>query len=194
MGKLDQFSKKMEEANRKMEAAQKSGDANKQMEAAMGALGTALSGGKGVDPVQLDALKPFAPDTLAGLPRTAQSADRSGVQGLMAAKVETEYGDNSGKRIRLEITDTGGAAGLMGLATWAAAAGTEREDDRHRERVTREGNRVIHEEVSKRGGPNKYSVILGQRFVVAAQGDGVDIGAVKSAVGSIDLAKLEALK
>ena len=55
-GKLDDFAKKMEEANRKMEAAQKSGDPQKQMEAAMGALGTAMSGGKGVEPVQLDAL------------------------------------------------------------------------------------------------------------------------------------------
>jgi hypothetical protein len=194
MGKLDQFSKKMEEANRKMEAAQKSGDSGKQMEAAMGALGTALSGGKGVEPVQIDTLKPFAPETFAGLPRTSQSADRSGIQGLMATKIENEYGDDSGKRVRLEITDTGGAAGLMGLAAWAAAAGSEREDDRHKERMTREGNRIVHEEVSKRGGPNKYSVILGQRFVVSADGNGVDIDTLKSGVAKIELAKLEALK
>ena len=61
-GKLDQFAKKMEEAGKKMEAAQKSGDPNKQMEAALGTLGTVISGGKGVEPVQLDALKPFVPE------------------------------------------------------------------------------------------------------------------------------------
>ncbi len=55
LGKLEDFGKKMELAGKKMEAAQASGDTGKQMEAALGALGTALSGGKGVEPVQIDA-------------------------------------------------------------------------------------------------------------------------------------------
>ena len=38
------------------------------------------------------------------------------------------------------------------------------------------------------------SVVLGERYVVSAEGNGVDINALKSAVGSIDLARLEALK
>lgn len=192
--KLDEFARKMEEAAKKMEAAEKSGDPAKQMEAAMGALGTALSGGKGVEPVQLDALKPFVPEKLAGLPRTSMRADRSGVAGLMAAKVEADYAEGD-KQFQLEVTDTGGAAGLMGLAAWAAvgATGSESEDDNHRERMRREGNRLVREEVSKRGGPNSYSVILADRYVVSAEGN-VDIGTLKSAVGSIDLAKLEALK
>ncbi|HUP29907.1 MAG TPA: Yip1 family protein [Usitatibacter sp.] len=193
-GKLDEFAKKMEEAGKRMEAAQKSGDAGKQMEAAMGALGTAISGGKGVEPVQLDKLKPFLPDSFAGMPRTAQRADRSGVAGLMAAKVENEYSDGT-RRVELEVTDTGGAAGLMGLAAWASIGATkESENDQRVERMRREGNRMIREEVSKRGGTNTYSVILADRFVVSAEGQGVDIGTLKSAVSSLDLAKIEAMK
>jgi hypothetical protein len=192
--KLDDFAKKMEEASKKMEAAQKSGDTNKQVEAALGALGTAISGGKGVDPVQLDVLKPFLPETFAGMPRTSQRADRSGVAGLMAAKVQGVYSDGT-KRVQLEVTDTGGAAGLMGLAAWAAVgAGSESEDDNHIERMRREGNRLVREEVSKRGGTNGYSVILADRFMVSADGRGVDINTLKSAVASLDLAKLESLK
>ncbi|HET7728540.1 MAG TPA: Yip1 family protein [Usitatibacter sp.] len=195
MAKMDEFTRKMEEANRKMEAAQKSGDPNKQMEAALGALGTAMSGGKGVEPVQLDALKPLLPEKFAGLPRKSQRADRSGVAGLMAAKVEGEYADDGGKRVELEITDTGGAAGLMGLAAWAGmGASSESEDDQRIERMRRDGNRLHREEVSKRGGTNTYSVILADRFVVQAEGQGVDINALKSAVGSLDLGKLESLK
>jgi hypothetical protein len=53
---------------------------------------------------------------------------------------------------------------------------------------------MIHEEVDKRGGHNKYTVVVADRYVVAADGNGVDIGALKSAVNSVDLAKLEALK
>lgn len=191
MGKMEDFSKKMEEASRKMEEAQKSGDPNKQMEAAMAALGTAMSGGKGVEPVQLDALKPFVPEKFAGLPRTSQNLDRSGVAGMMAARIETEYGDAGGKRVSLEVSDTGGAAGLMALAGLAVG---EREDDETIERTRKEGTRMIHEEVSKKGGRNQYTVVLADRFVVNAEGEGVDIATLKSAVNSIDLGKLESLK
>jgi len=192
LGKLEQFGKKMEEANRKMEAANKSGDANKQMAAAMGALGTAMSGGTGVEPVQLDVLKALLPETALGLPRTSSRADRSGVAGLMAAKVANVYSDKTGKRIELEVVDTGGAAGLTALAGLAAMG--ERETDSRIERTRREGDRVVREEISKRGGTNTYTLILKDRFVVSGKGSGVDIDAVKSAVNGLDLGKVEGLK
>ncbi|MGZ5083391.1 MAG: Yip1 family protein [Usitatibacter sp.] len=192
MGKLDAYSKKMEEASKRVEAAQKSGDPKKQMEASMAALGTALSGGKGVDPVQLDALKPFLPATFAGLPQTETQSDRSGVAGLMVAKVEARYADSSGKRAQLEVTDTGGAAGLMGLASWMGVQG-EHEDANRREVTRKDGNRLVHEEVSKKGGSNKYSIVLNERFVVSANGN-VGIDALKSSVNSLDLGKIESLK
>jgi hypothetical protein len=195
MGKLDDYSKKMEEAGKRMEAAGKTGDPKQQMEAALGALGTALSGGKGVEPVQLDTLKPFVPEQFAGLPRVAVRSDRSGVAGLMAAKVEGEYSDGTNKRVELEVVDTGGAAGLMGLAAWAGAVGqAESENDSRIERMRRDGNRMVREEISKRGGTNTYSVILADRFMVSAEGRGVDINTLKSAVSSLDLKKIETLK
>jgi hypothetical protein len=193
-GKLDEWAKKMEEASKKMEEAEKSGDPKKQMEAAMGALGTALSGGKGVEPVQIDVLKPFAPEKFAGLERTDMRSDRSGVAGLMATKVESRYASGD-KRVKLELVDTGGAAGLTGLAGWAALGTTSESETSDRvERMRREGNRLVREEVSKRGGTNTYSVILADRFVVSAEGQGVDIATLKGAVGSLDLGKLEAIK
>ena len=163
MGKLDQFGKKMEEANKRMEVAQKSGDQKQQMEAAMGALGTALSGGKGVEPVQLDALKPMLPGTFASLPQKSTSSDRSGVPGL------------------------------MGLASWMGIQG-EHEDANRREVTRREGTRLVHEEASKTGGENKFTVVLADRFVVSASGRGVDTATLKSAVGSLDLGKIESIK
>jgi hypothetical protein len=191
MGQLDDFARKMEQQSKKMEEAQKSGDPNKQMEAALGALGTALSGGKAVDPVQIDALKPFVPEKFAGLPRADLRTERSGVSGLMMAKAEADYreGDN---HVQLEVTDTGGAAGLLGMAAWLGVQG-EKEDSNRRESTRREGTRVVHEEVDKRGGPNQYTVVLANRFVVSAEGR-TDISKLKSAVDGLDLAKLEALK
>lgn len=191
MGKLDDFAKKMEEQGKKMEAAQKSGDPNKQMEAALGAFGTAISGGQGVEPVQIDALKPFVPDKFAGLPRADIRTERGGVAGMMVAKAEGEYREGD-KRVELEVTDTGGAAGLMGMVGWLGVSG-EKEDSNRRESTRKEGNRIVHEEVDKRGGQNQYTVVLANRFVVSAQGN-ADIGALKSAVNGLDLGKLENLK
>lgn len=193
MGKLDDLARKMEEAGKKMEAAEKTGDPQKQMEAALGALGTAMSGGKSVEPLQLDQIKPFVPETFAGLARTNTRSERAGVAGFMSAKAEATYGDASGKRVDLEVVDTGGVAGLMGLAGWVGVMG-ERESDDSMERTRREGSRVVHEEVSKRGGSNKYSLVLADRFVVSARGQGVDINTLKSGVNALDLGKLEGMK
>jgi len=190
--KLDAFAKKMEEANRKMEAAQKSGDAGAQAEAAMAALGTAMSGGKGVDPVSIDQLKPFVPEQLAGLPRTDLQTERSGVKGLMSAKAEAKYGSGD-RHVRLEIVDTGGAAGLMSVAMWAGVQG-EREDSHHREVTRKEGSRLVHEEQDKQNGSSKYLVVLNERFMVSADGRGVDLATLRSAVNGVNLAGLEALK
>ena len=191
LGKLDDFAKKMEVQSKKIEEAQKSGDPNKQMEAALGALGTALSGGKAVEPVQIDALKPFVPEKFAGLPRADVRTERSGVSGLMVAKAEGEYREGD-KRVKLGVTDTGGAAGLLGMAAWLGVQG-EKEDSNRRETTRRDGNRLIHEEVDKRGGRSEYTVVLANRFVVSAEGN-ADIGTLKSAVNDLDLGKIESLK
>ena len=189
---LDAFAKKMEEASRKMEAAQKSGDANKQMEAAMATLGTAMSGGKGVEPVQIDALKPFVPETFAGLPRKDLQTERGGAAGFVTTKVQGVYGDDSGKSARVEVMDTGGVAGLMGLASWMNVQG-EKENSERRESTRRDGKRLIHEEQNKKGGSSKYTVVLNDRFIVEARGN-VDYGQLKSAVNSLDLGKIESMK
>ena len=80
LGKLQDLGTKLEESNKKMEAAQKSGDTNAQAAAAIESLGTLLGGGKRVDPISIDELKPFVPDTFAGLPRQQQQRreDRDG--------------------------------------------------------------------------------------------------------------------
>ncbi len=193
MGKLDDFSRKMEAAGKKMEAAQKSGDTKAQMAAATEALGAALGGGRRFEPVGIEQLKPLVPERFAGLARTSQSAEKGGMPGLEMSKAEARYGDGSGKEVELEVTDTGGAGGLMALAGWANVQG-ERESGGRVERTRKEGARVVHEEYSKQGGEAEFTVLLGDRFVVSARGQGVPIEQLRAAVGSLDLAKLEAMK
>jgi hypothetical protein len=191
--KLEGFGKKMEEVGKKMEAAQKSGDPNAQMKAAMEGVGAVMGGGKRFEPLGIEQLKPLVPEKFAGLPRTGQSAEKGGMAGLQSSKAEGRYDDGAGKSVELEVTDTGGAGGLMALAGWASFQG-ERERDGRVERTRREGNRTVHEEFSKGGGDSEYTVVLGERFVVSARGQGVSIDSLKSAVGSLDLGKLESMK
>jgi len=73
-------------------------------------------------------------------------------------------------------------------------AAKESENDQRIERMRKEGNRMVREEISKRGGTNSYMVILADRFLVSGEGRGIDFDTVKSAVNSIDLAKVESLK
>ena len=193
LGKLQDFSKSMEAAGKKMESAEKSGDQAAQMAAATGALGALLGGGKNVEAIGVDQLKAFIPDTLAGLAKKSSKAEKNGMAGLMVSKAEATYGDDSGKSIELELSDTGGASGLMGLAASMNVQG-EKEDQYGSEKTTKVNGRMITEKVSKNGGANEYSVVVGGRFVVSAKGRGLSIGDVRNAVTSMDLAKLESMK
>ena len=193
MGKLQEFGKKMEESNKKMDAAQKSGDEKAQMAAAMEGLGTILGGGKRVDPMSIEQLKPFVPETFAGLPKTSSRAEKTGVATLMVSKAEATYSDGAQKSVTLEVSDTGGVSGMLGLAAWANVQG-EKEDQYGSEKTQKVGGRLVHEKSTKSGGSNEYSVVLGDRFIVTARGQGVDLNALKSALSAVDLAKLEAMK
>jgi hypothetical protein len=193
LGKLQQLGKSMEQSNKEMEAAEKRGDQAGQAAAAMKGLGTLLGGGKRVDPIGVDQLKFFVPETFAGLPKTSSSAEKNGIAGLMVSKAAATYSNDGGKSVTLEVTDTGGVSGIMGLASWVGMQG-EKEDENGSERTTKQNGRLIHEKISKTGGTNEFGVVLGDRFVVSATGRGVPISELKSAVSRIDLAKLESMK
>jgi hypothetical protein len=193
MGKLQAMGKALEESNKKMEAAKKSGDPNAQAAAAMAGLGAILGGGKRVDPVGIDQLKAFVPDTFAGLAKLSSNAEKSGVMGMMVSKASATYGDRAKKNVSLDISDSGGASGLLGLAAWVNVQG-EKEDDNGFERTENVDGRMVHEKGSKRGGGNEFTVVLASRFVVSAKGRGVDLAALKAAVSGLDLGKLEAMK
>ena len=192
LGKLQDLGKKMEESNRKMEAAQQRGDGAGTVAAATEGLAALLGGGKHVDPIGVDELKPFVPDTFAGLPKKSRSAEKTGLASLMVSKAQATYGEGQ-KSVTLEVTDTGGVSGLMSLASWTGVQG-EKEDDYGSERTQKVNGRLVHEKISKRGGSNEFGIVLGDRFVVSANGTGVELNELKAAVSALDLSKLESMK
>src|SRR5690606_7653687 len=91
LGKLDAWSRTVEAAGQKLEAAQKSGDADAQAAALAAVMGTALGGGAPVEALAPDLLKPFVPATLGGLARTGISAERNGAMGMQVSEARGTY-------------------------------------------------------------------------------------------------------
>jgi hypothetical protein len=86
----------------------------------------------------------------------------------------------------------GSARGLMSLASWANVQG-EKEDQYGTEKTQTINGRLVHEKSRKSGG-GEYSVVIADRFMVDAKSSSVDLATLRSAVGSLDLGKLEAMK
>jgi hypothetical protein len=193
LGKLEDFARKMDDSSKKLEAAQKTGDANATVSAAMDTFGRLLGGGNRVDPVGVDQLKPFVPDTFAGLPKTSSKAEKTGFASLMVSRADATYGD-AARNVGLAITDTGGASGLTSLAGWVGPQ-IDQEDNDGSEHTRKVNGRLVHEKVSKAGGGTaEYAIVLGDRFVVAATGHGVGLDDLKAAVSSINMSRLESMK
>ena len=191
LGKLQEYGKSMEKAGKQMEAAQKSGDQDAQAAAFKSMMGAALGGGDVVESLPPDRLKPFIPDSVAGLPRTSFSAERNNAMGMQISEANGTFTDGSGKSVELQITDAGTAKGLLGFAAWAGLEG-EKQSDSGFEKTYRENGRLIHEEWHGKSG--EFTVVVGDRFTVSAKGTGDSIDDLKRVVGDLDLGALEDLK
>ncbi len=60
----------------------------------------------------------------------------------------------------------------------------EKDNDDVAERTEKIDGRLFHQSVSKRGGQNEFAVVLGERFVVSAKGEGLTLNDLKSASGA----------
>ncbi|HSM99831.1 MAG TPA: Yip1 family protein [Rudaea sp.] len=192
LGKLAEMGQKMDAASKKMESAQKSGDANAQAQAAGQMLGTVLGGGSQVEALAPDALKGFVPDTLAGLKRTSVSAERNGAMGMQVSNANATYTDGQ-HTLHLEIADTGSAKGIMALAG-AVGVESDHETDHGYDKTYKQDGRLVHEQWDTQGKYGEFSIVLGDRFSVKVSGNADSIDQLKAAVGSVNLAGLEALK
>ena len=112
----------------------------------------------------------------------------------MVSKAEATYGDGAQKRVTLEISDTGGVSGLIGTGQLGGRRAARKKTTAVTERTRKVGGRLIHERISKTGGSNEFGVVLGDRFMVSANGNGVNLDELRAAVSGLDLGRLESLK
>jgi hypothetical protein len=192
VGKLEQYAKQVEEAGKKMEAAQKSGDKDAQAEAMKTMMGAALGGGT-VEALAPDRLKPFLPESLGGLTRATFSTQRNAAMGMQMTEARATYTSDDGRSWDLQITDTGSAKGLLALAGWAGIEG-ENETATGYDKTYHEDGRLIHEQWDRSNSHGEYAVVLGDRFTVKLEGQADSIDDLKAALADLDLAALEAMK
>jgi hypothetical protein len=192
VGKLEQYARQVEDASKKMEAAQKSGDQEAQAEAMKTMMGAALGGGD-VEALAPDRLKPFLPESLGGMTRSTFSTQRNSAMGMQMTEARATYTSDSGRSWDLQITDTGTAKGLLALACWA---GIERENETATgyDKTYHEDGRLIHEQWDRGSSRGEYGVVLGERFTIKLEGEADSIDDLKAALADLDLDALEAMK
>ncbi|MEQ1581451.1 MAG: Yip1 family protein [Steroidobacteraceae bacterium] len=193
-GPLAEVANNLEKAGKEMEEAQKSGNAADQAAAAGKVLGAVLGGGAAqVESLSPDRMKAFLPAALGGMKLTESSASRNSAMGMQVSEASARYSDDAGRNLNLEITDMGSAKGLMGLAAWVNVEEDKRTQTGY-EKTYKQGENMIHEEWDNTDKRGEYSVVLAQRFAVKANGEVTSIDELKSAVSSVDLAGLVALR
>lgn len=143
---------------------------------------------KAVDGERLAALLPAS---VAGLARGEVSTSTGGVGGLEGSEASAEYaaGDS---RIRLQVTDMGGAAAFGQMASAFNVRHSERSGGRY-EKVETVDGRLTMEKYDSESRSGEYSVMIAQRFMVQADGDQVSMPQLRQAVESVGFGRLEAL-
>ncbi|MGB0127292.1 MAG: hypothetical protein WBP72_06600, partial [Rhodocyclaceae bacterium] len=191
---IEAMTRKMEEASKKMEAAQKSGDTAAAAAAAGETLGALMSGGRKGEPVDFRELKALLPQELAGLRRNDVRGEKTGMGGFNISAAEGRYGDDSDRSLELKITDMGGSGlAMAGLAAWAMVETDEETAEGH-EKTGKIDGRPFHEKYNRSHRSGEFALVVGQRFLVEANGSKVDANSLKNAAMAVDLAKLESMK
>lgn len=163
----------LEAASKKMEAAAKRAQSGE------------------LKPVDAEVLKAMLPAAAAGFTRGEVSTSSSSVGDLGGATAEGVY-TRGGAKLTLSVTDIGAAGALSSLAGAFNVQSSEEKDGRV-EKVGKVDGRMTMESYDKAAQHGEYSVLVGDRFMVKAEGDGVGAGDLKTAVAALGLPQLEKL-
>jgi len=188
---LEAASKKMEEAARQMEKAQKSKDPNAIAAATGQAVAAAAGMMGGGQAVAAQSLKAALPEQLGDMARTGFDVQDGAALGLPTSQASAQF-SNGDKEARLEITDLGGM-GQMAILAMGMAQG-EKEDREHAEKTWQEGGRTLHQSYRKDGSQAEFKMVLKNGILVSIEGDNMDMRAVRSLLSEVNVAALEGLQ
>jgi hypothetical protein len=191
---VNDYAKRMDDASKQLESAQKSGDATAKANALGAFMGAAMGSGGKVESLAPDVIKTFLPPELAGLKRTQQAVERNGVIGMQISKASATYSDGADHTLQLEIVDAGTLKGVVGFASNWGGVEQETQTDTGYDKTYKDGGQLVHEQWNNTTKSGEYSTFIADRFSVKVSGGGSDIGDLKRAAASINASGLAALK
>ena len=191
---LSDYAKRMGDASKQLENAQKSGDAAAKTNALGQFVGTALGSGGKVESLAPDQIKVFLPDELDGLKRTQQAVERNGAIGMQVSKATATYSDGANRTLQLEIVDSGSLKGVVGFASNWAGVEQERQTDSGYDKTYKSGAQLVHEQWNINTKSGEYSTYVADRFSVKVSGQASDIADLKRAAATINTSGLAVLK
>jgi hypothetical protein len=191
MGKLETWSKQMEAAGERMEAAQQSGDSKTQQEAMQNMVGTLLGADPSVKATSPDKLGDFLPEELMGMERSNFSAERNQAMGVQVSQTQASYSDGR-QQLLVQIIDMGSAKGILALAGFVAV-GTERKTEHGYEKTYSDGGRLVSEKWNDKDNHGEYSTVVGKRFLIKITGQADSITTLRALANSVDDKDLEKL-
>ncbi|MEH0196015.1 Yip1 family protein [Caulobacter sp. CCNWLY153] len=165
---------KMDEASKKMEAAAAS-----------------IEAGKDIPLTSPDVLKGLLPGAAGGYARTSVESSSGGAGGMGMSVARGDY-EKDGRRFTLAVTDLGALGGMTAMASAMNAQSTS-ETETGYEKTSTAGGQLTTEKWDREARSGGYTVVIGNRFSVEANGDADSIDDLKRAVASVDAGKLKSL-
>ncbi|TAG49944.1 MAG: hypothetical protein EAZ30_01320 [Betaproteobacteria bacterium] len=200
---LEAAAKAMEVAGKKAEsAAQKGGaelgaalgDVMKAMGGMAGAAGGAVGSGS-FEPIDFRTLKEVLPQALAGFEKGESSGEKNNAFGIAISQAQQSFQSADGKqRIRFEVTDPGSLAGPFALANVWMNIDIDKETSSGYEKTSTVDGRKLHEKWDKGSKQGEATLVVGNRFLVEVDAQGVEMKEVKALLAKVDVAKLESMK
>jgi len=139
-----------------------------------------------------DGLKLLMPASLpGGLTQHDLSSTSAEVAGFGGSHVEANYTSDA-KSITLSITDLGAAGAFVAAGSALGIKATQQDGDSI-SRIDQLDGRTEIEDYDTKAKHGDYSLVVANRFMVKAEGSDVSREALKGAVATVNLAKLEAL-
>jgi hypothetical protein len=139
-----------------------------------------------VDPARLKAL---LPDTVIGLPRTETSSTSVAPGGLGTSNAEAVYSQGA-QRIDLTVTDIS-AMGAFAKLAGVTGMQSDSQTQSGYKRVGKINGRLTTEEWDSVAKSGKYGVLVADRVMVQAEGSGVTMDDLKSAVALVGPDRVE---
>jgi hypothetical protein len=140
-----------------------------------------------IQPIKPAQLSAFLPASIGAYSRVATSSTSAG----MGSQAEGTY-EAGDKRFNLRVVDMAAIGGLAGIASAMGVEHSQEDADGY-ERVFKDGDHMVTEKWSKAGSSGSYGVIVGDRFMIEADGQAASIDELKAAVATVDQDDLEDL-